>query len=147
MRSLLGGLLIACAASIVLVVPASAELSPERQACDGSEPQYSLDQQIAGCTAVIEGGGISQDNLASAYSNRGVAYYSKGQYDKTIADNDRAIALKPDFANAFYGRGMAYARLGQCDRGMADANESFRLDPNSTAREVVTKICASKGTH
>lgn len=35
-----------------------------------------------------------------AYSNRKLAYAVEGDFDRAIADYDRAIALKPDYAPA-----------------------------------------------
>ena len=43
---------------------------------------------------------------ARAYSQRGLPYFLKGEYDKAIDDFSKAIELNPDFAGAYYFRGI-----------------------------------------
>ncbi len=56
---------------------AHADYDDDWKACKGSEPQYSLDQVIAGCASVISSGRVSRSRLATAYNNRGAAYNGK----------------------------------------------------------------------
>jgi tetratricopeptide (TPR) repeat protein len=105
----------------------SAVASPESDACNGSGPQYSLDQRIGGCTALI----AQNANDADAFFNRGLAYKQKGQYDQAIEDYTSSIALKPGGADAFLGRGNAYYGKGQYDLAIADYQQALRLDPNN----------------
>ena len=80
--------------------------------------QYKdLDRQIRGCTSVIERGEEeTRKNRAIAYTNRGTAYYEKGDYDRAIADSTKAIALDPNYAIAYNNRGNAYSRKGEHQR-------------------------------
>ena len=55
--------------------------------------------RLRACTQVINttrlfGKRINNTNLASIYYNRGHAYDNMGQYDKAIADYDKAIGLR-----------------------------------------------------
>ena len=86
------------------------------------------DLSIAGCTAVIQSTGQETDaGFAVAYYKRGDAYYRKGLYDQAIADETRAIALKPDFADAFGARGLAYERQGRRDQAISDYRAALKL--------------------
>src|SRR5215467_7411129 len=49
--------------------------------------------QIGACTVVIQSGTETQKNRTAGYNNRGNAYFGKKDYDRDIADYDRAIAL------------------------------------------------------
>ena len=69
-------------------------------------------------------------NLAVAFTNRGLAYKRKGHVDEAIADFSEAIRLKPDFVFAFNNRGNAYYYKGQFDRAIADFSEAIRLKPD-----------------
>jgi tetratricopeptide (TPR) repeat protein len=147
------------AAGAAIAPSARAADAAAAQACNGSEPQYSLDQQMAGCNEVI----AQNPNDATALNSRGVTYATKGEIDKAIADynsaiqlnpnyteafNDRcsayeskgryalaitdctrAIQLKPDYANAFNNRGRAYAGKGQYDLAIADYQQALKLNP------------------
>jgi tetratricopeptide (TPR) repeat protein len=66
---------------------------------------------------------------AEAYTNRGNAYDNKGQYDKAIADFNRALEISPKFAMAYNNRGNAYDSKGQYDKAISDFNKALELNP------------------
>jgi tetratricopeptide (TPR) repeat protein len=51
-----------------------------------------------------------------------------GQFDRGIADDNRAIALNPNIAAAYVGRGIAYRFKGEYDRAIADDTEALQPD-------------------
>ncbi len=92
----------------------------------------SGDTAIRACSRIIKSGRlfgepISKENLAYAYYNRGRAYDSKGQFDRAIAEFDKAIKLNPKYAKAYYNRGIAYKKLGQIDKAMSDTQKAKEL--------------------
>jgi len=68
-------------------------------------------------------------DFSTAYNNRGLAYYDKGDYDRAIADYDQAIQLEPD-ATTYYSRGLAYYYKGDYDRAIADYDQAIKLKPD-----------------
>ena len=66
-------------------------------------------------------------DLAHAYSTRGIAYYTMGQYQRAIKDYDEAIRLK---LNIYAVRGIAYREMGQYQRAIKDFDEAIRLKPD-----------------
>ena len=52
-------------------------------------------------------------------------------YERALADYDRALKINPRYARAFHGRGDTYMAKGDVDRAIADYDEAIRLDPNS----------------
>jgi tetratricopeptide (TPR) repeat protein len=98
----------------------------DQQRCAASDPDLS----IRGCTAVIQSGQETQENLAVAFYHRGLAYDDKGQYDRAIEDYDQAIRLNSNYAQAFKNRGTDYNDKGQYDRAIKDLDQAIRLDPN-----------------
>jgi tetratricopeptide (TPR) repeat protein len=85
------------------------------------------DLRIRGCTQIIR---QNRDPklMADAYTNRGLAYRYKGEYDRAIADYNKAIASKPT-AQVYNHRGWAYYLKGDYDRAIADASLAISLDP------------------
>jgi Flp pilus assembly protein TadD len=53
-------------------------------------------------------------------SDRGVAYFQLGEYEKARLDFEFALGLKPNFPMALRGRGLSLLNLGERDRGLAD---------------------------
>jgi tetratricopeptide (TPR) repeat protein len=55
--------------------------------------------------------------------------YKNKDYQKAIAEYDRAIALNPEDAYAYSCRGSCYCRLGNSALATADYNRSIELEP------------------
>ena len=103
--------------------------------CDKySNIKDKADQAIEICTNDINSGtynGIDnkgQDRLATRYNNRGIAYGNKGDYDKAIADHNKAIELDPKYAKAYNNRGADNADRDY-EKALADYNKAIELDP------------------
>ncbi len=69
---------------------------------------------------------------ATAYHDRAAAYFHKGLYSQTVADDTRAIAHKPGYANAYYTRGTAYEKLGRRGPAADDYRAALKFFPGMT---------------
>ena len=98
--------------------------------CSGKN-DASTEQQISGCTALIDSGRGNARGLSEALYNRGNAYAATADFNRAIADYDQAIRLNPTMATAFDNRGRAYSEQNQIERAVADFDEAIRLNPNS----------------
>ena len=99
-----------------------------------------MEQSIAGCTALIDGGAVAAGNIPVVYNNRGIAYRAKGDLDRAIADYSEAIRLDPDYDTAFFNRGRAYYLKRDYDRAIADYGESLRINPPAPGRPMSTAV-------
>ena len=120
---------VAFAVIVAACGPAHAQTQQQLDWCRG-EDGATLDEQISGCTAIIQSGRSSGDDLAEVLSLRGVAYVVKGQLDRAIHDFDQAIRLAPDFADAFYKRSLAKEQLSDKPGAEADMATAKRINPN-----------------
>jgi tetratricopeptide (TPR) repeat protein len=105
--TLLGGVVFAAGTSDPAALPPLPEqdsATPTTQ--PGCNARNSPDQRIAACTRVIEGGAETVPNLAIAYVTRGIAYKSKKDFERALADFDEAIKLEPHQAAAYENRAL-----------------------------------------
>ena len=95
--------------------------------CDYVEMR-KYDDAIKECTKQINGE-IKVDADEISYTNRGIAYAGKGQYDHAIADYDKAIELNPRYERAYVNRGDSYYARRQYDHAIADYKDAIDLNP------------------
>jgi tetratricopeptide (TPR) repeat protein len=120
-------ILLLLAFEFLLVAGAFAQSTPDTETCDSTSG--TADDRVAACTRAITSGQLSTENLAKTFSNRGVEWQAKGNYDRAIADYGEAIRLNPRHANAYSNRGIAWSAKGDNDRAIADYGEAIRLNP------------------
>jgi len=71
----------------------------------------------------------AEPKVAQFYNDRGVAYFSKGQYEQAILDFNKAIETNPSYAEAYDNRGCAYVAKGQYDHAISDFNTVLEMNP------------------
>ena len=106
------------------------------------------DLKIKGCTEIISKGHETKDNLAIVYYNRGWAYGTNGDYDRAIADFNKAVELDPKYAHPYKDRGNAYQKKGNYDQAIADEDKAIELDPKyAQAYSIRGSAYTSKGDY
>jgi len=104
---------------------AEADFTQEVQRCESNTSHPDI--RIVACTRNIQSGRFAGPNLARAYSNRGVAYKRKGQFELAIKDYDEAIRQQPELAAAIADRGLAFERNGDPTRALLDFKKAHAL--------------------
>jgi tetratricopeptide (TPR) repeat protein len=104
--------------------------------CGNLESAYKCrsvdpDRRIAGCTAIIQTGQLTPQDLAVIYYNRGTAYNSKGDHDRAIQDYDEGIRLSPNDPAIYMARGISYYEKRDYDHAIQDFDQPISLNPNS----------------
>lgn len=69
------------------------------------------------------------DTSAIARFNRANIYWAQKEYDKTMADIQRTLALKPTYDQALYMRANLYAMNDESDKALADADQLMKVNP------------------
>ena len=106
-----------------LVAPAKADDTADCAKATG-------DAAIAACTRHIDAGGAKQDDLAAPYYHRGRALREKRDWDRAIADLDKAITIDPKMHVALLERGLTWWDKNDPDRAIADFGEAIRVKPD-----------------
>jgi tetratricopeptide (TPR) repeat protein len=79
---------------------------------------------VIGCATTQE---VKKD--ADFYNNQGVAYDDKGQYDKAIANYNKAIELNPRYAEAYKNCGNAYLIKGWWGKAIDNYTQAIEINP------------------
>jgi len=109
--------LITVAAVVLLTVPLSLLTNEQIHVWENS---YAL------WTYAIE---KEPQKAAVAYKNRGVYFFEKGELDRAIEDDTKAIDLDPSYVHAYNNRGLALVKIGQFEKAFADYNKALILQP------------------
>jgi tetratricopeptide (TPR) repeat protein len=125
----LGGALALAAGS------ASAATDKDRQDCDARDPE----RNVAGCTRIVEDTHEGAAMRGAAYVARGLAWQSKGDSDRALADFNAAIKLNPKDALAYNNRGMLWRERGDSDRAIADFTTAIAIDPMPRTDQAFTR--------
>jgi tetratricopeptide (TPR) repeat protein len=94
-------------------------------ACDADVP----DVIVFGCSAIINSGNEPKAKLAIAYIYRGIAYYRKDDYESSITDFGKAIALNPKEPLAHFNRGISYAAKGNLPQAIIEYSKAIKMNP------------------
>jgi len=121
---------LALIASLVVGLPVAAWTQTRDEnwsRCSDMNPDLS----IGACTALIQSGKETTDNLVLAFSNRGASYARNRDYDRAFRDFDQAIRLNPNSERAIVSRGVIYGLKGDNDHSLQDYDHAIRLNPKS----------------
>lgn len=92
---------------------------------------FSVDDRIAGCTALIEAAPMLQGTVM-AHIRRAMFYRQKGDIDGAIADYDQIIERYPDNLSARLARASAHLQKQEPDAALSDYAKVIELDPKNT---------------
>lgn len=98
--------------------------------CNGRD----VDARIEGCSRIIDqNSGRSKSTMrAGAFNNRGIAYFSKGEFDRAIRDFDEAISAKPNNPVLHHNRGLALYNKGDNEGAIRSYEEAISIAPKYT---------------
>src|SRR5262245_22827194 len=106
-----GRLALAALCLAFTATPAAAQNNDQQWTyCENQGNAFAADLQVGGCTSIIQSGRENQENLGTAFYNRGNAYLTLRDNVRAIADYSQAIRLNGRDADAYYNRGLAYER-------------------------------------
>lgn len=116
--------------------PALAQTMQQLRTCQGKTTD-DAELIIHACSVFIESGHavggrpIPRNALGGVLELRGNAYHKKGEYDRAIADFNRAIQLNLSSFQyeLVYNRGNTYLAKKDYQRAAADFDEAIRLKP------------------
>src|SRR5215813_5143862 len=120
--------------AIVLALTASvaeARGGSDWRDCNGRD----ADARISACSRIIDqtGGRSNSTMRAGAFNNRGIAYFSKGEFDNAMRDFDEAIAAKPNNPVLYHNRGLALYNKGDNEGAIRSYEQAVSIQPRFTA--------------
>ena len=108
--------------------------------CRSSNP----DLAITVCSAIIDAGKETKENIAVAYRLRAIAYGKKGDFERAIKDFDKLVDLYPKNANSYFRRAFAHEQSGNTKLAAADYRKVLSIRPSD--QEAIQALERLKGT-
>jgi tetratricopeptide (TPR) repeat protein len=116
------------AAILAITAPSAAQdVNQLMSQCAGDHAETD-DEMITACTTLIALPQLDARQRSLAYSYRALAYQSKNDLDRALADANEAIRVDVSSSRAFYRRGDIYKNLHQNELALKDFNEAIHLD-------------------
>ncbi len=118
---LMMGFTVGVAASTTIIGTSDASLCfNESQMQFGNDPDY--------CTSALRNEYMSLADQAATYSNRGIIYSRRGEYEKALADHSMALSLVPGLAQVHINRGNVYHHLQQYESALVEYQAAAALE-------------------
>lgn len=121
------------ATAVLLMGQAKPEANPDPHALytTGYDARVAghYDDAIRLLSAAIATGKLNDDDLATSYNNRGMAYAATGAPDKALADYTMAIKIAPLYGPAYLNRGNVLLNADRYDEAIADFTRAIVTFP------------------
>src|SRR3974390_1204925 len=118
---------------LCLMAPAAqAQSVTDERRCTG-QWRATPEEQIAACSALIDGGHFQGANLAILHNNRGMVLRTSGDVAGALKDFSTAISLNATYARAYANRGSALLTQHDIGAAVPDLDQAIKLDPTDAA--------------
>lgn len=113
-------------------VPAAAQTSlDDEEKCWDSTEAFAPEEQVAGCTALLEADGLSEEDRAYVIAMRGWSYHELGDIEHALADYSEKVRLQPEAADGYGWRASVHLDQGDYANALADYTRAIELDPGA----------------
>ena len=124
----------------------SAAVSAEQQISaiwlDSGDPDINLQMRLAmqamdelyydSALKVFSNIIVLRPDYAEAWNKRATLYYLVGNYQESLNDIERVLALEPRHFGAIAGKGMVMLKLGRQEEALAAFKQAVAIDPALT---------------
>ncbi len=91
----------------------------------GKSPQESIEKGMEMAQKAL----AMDDSTPQAHAILGLFYYLKSEYDKAIAEAERAVAIEPGSAYSYNNYGLILTRAGRPEEAIPVLQKAIRLNP------------------
>ena len=89
-----------------------------------------VDEKLTTEDKNIDQVGSNNSETAQEHIKRGGDYASRGEFDRALEEENKAIAIDPNNADAYFYRASVYVVQKDFERSFADLNKVIELNPN-----------------
>jgi len=92
--------------------------------------------QVAACTKVLASGAVKKGFDGEYYAARAAAYTMMREYDKALADLNKALETRQT-VEIYFQRAILYAGLGNSEPAMKDFDQVLKMKPGFAAAHLM----------
>jgi tetratricopeptide (TPR) repeat protein len=102
------------------------------------------DEQVAACTKVLKSGKVKKGFEGEYYAARGAAYTMMREYDKALADLNKALETRQT-VEIYFQRAILYAGLGNAEPSKKDFDQVLKMKPGFAAAHLMRGTLSYRG--
>lgn len=102
------------------------------------------DEQVASCTKVLKSGQVKKGFDGEYYAARGAAYTMMREYDKALADLNKALETRQT-VEIYFQRAILYAGLGNSEPSRKDFDQVLKMKPGFAAAHLMRGTLSYRG--
>jgi len=114
--------------ALTAAAPAFGQSADWKQCADVNN-KAAVAKSLAACNRILKDKREASDHTM-ALRNRCGIYYTNDEYEKALADCNRAARQEPQSAIVYDRRGLIWRVKGDNDRAIADYDQAIRINPN-----------------
>lgn len=114
----------------VAAVPVVAQDARDWQICANASRTYTPQRQTQACTAVLESGQLTREQVAVALYNRGNASLALSNLVSAMEDYSQSIGANPTDPGPYKARCWAQSIIGGLEAALSDCSAALNLQPN-----------------
>ncbi|MEA5570744.1 tetratricopeptide repeat protein [Calothrix sp. UHCC 0171] len=85
-----------------------------------------------------------QPDFAEAWNRRAFLYYTTGNYQKSLIDCQKVVALNPVHFGALHGMGLCYAATGEYEKAIKSFRRALEIQPFSLVNQKLILECTMR---
>ncbi len=82
-----------------------------------------------------------QPDFAEAWNRRAVLYYTIGEFQRSLHDCGKVVAMIPHHFGALHGMGLCYAAIGEYEAAIRAFRRTLELQPHSLINKKLILEC------
>jgi len=98
-------------------------------------------QKFSDALAILNRTTTEYPRFAEGWNRRAILFWEMGQYEQSLADCKRVVALNPNHFGAWQGMGLCQLQLGEVEAAISSLRAALKINPYDRALRETLRRC------